>query len=81
MSPLNKRALPATVLHLSAADVSPDPHKAPDAGEQPDNIIERRVITQKEGMREYEIEVFFLPFPSEERRREAYKKWVGALFL
>lgn len=81
MVPAQKRALPATVLHLSAADIPPDPPKVSDAGEQPDHIIERRLIRQKEGPREYEIEVFFHPFPSEERRREAYRKWVEALFV
>lgn len=28
--------------------------------------------------REIEIEIQFVPFPNEERRREAYRKWVRA---
>lgn len=74
-------ALPAAVLRLSAADVVPESQPSPPIEKLPDNIIERRVIQQKLGPREYKIEVFFLPYPSEERRREAYKKWVDALFL
>lgn len=77
--PARKQALPATVLRLSAADLPPEAPKK--EKQQADNLIVRKIIRQKTGPREYEIEVLFHPFPSEERRQEAYRKWVGALFL